>query len=99
MSFKILDSDYQKILNFYKVPIPKSSRLLKKQAEEILATKLCSCIKKVSPKNNESRAIGICTKTVLNRKGFRRGNFSCKKKRQISGLSKTKRRLSIGKKK
>jgi hypothetical protein len=44
---KITDNDYKKILEFYKIPIPKSKRLLKNKAEKILAIKLCRCIKKV----------------------------------------------------
>jgi hypothetical protein len=32
---------------------------------------------------NESRAIGICTKTILNRKGLTRGKFNCKGKKNI----------------
>jgi hypothetical protein len=86
---KITDNDYIKILNFYKISIPKSKRLLKKQAEKILAVKLCRCIKKVDIKN-EARSIGICTKTVLNRKGFTRGKFKCKGKQTVS-FSKTRK--------
>lgn len=88
-------SDYKKILTFYNQPIPKSERLLKNSAENILADKLCTCIKKVSPFGSESRAIGICTKGVLNKKNIRRGNFTCKKRRKINGLVKIKRNLSI----
>jgi len=86
---KITDNDYKKILEFYKISIPKSKRLLKIQAEKILATKLCRCIKKVGLEN-ESKAIGICTKTILNRKGFTRGKFKCKGKSSIL-FSKTKK--------
>lgn len=74
---KITDNDYKKILEFYKIPIPKSKRILQKKAEKILAIKLCRCIKKVDIEN-EARSIGICTKTVLNRKGLTRGKFKCK---------------------
>ena len=81
--------DYQNILKFYKKPIPKSERLLKLQAERIMATKLCRCIKKID-KNNESRSIGICTKTIINNKGFKRGNFSCKKKQKNILIKKNK---------
>ena len=86
---KITDNDYKKILEFYKISIPKSKRLLKNKAEKILAIKLCRCIKKVGLKN-ESRSIGICTKTILNRKGFTRGKFKCKGKQTVS-FSKTKK--------
>ena len=42
-------------------------------------------------KNNKGRAIGICTKTIINNKGFTRGKkFTCKKKQTIR-LSKTKK--------
>jgi hypothetical protein len=71
-------NDYKEILEFYKKPIPKSKRILKKQAEKILASKLCRCIKKID--KNEQRAIGICTKTVINNKGYSRGKFTCKNK-------------------
>lgn len=86
---KITDDDYKKILEFYKISVPKSKRILKKKAEKILAIKLCRCIKKVDIEN-EARSIGICTKTVLNRKGFTRGKFKCKGKQSVS-FSKTRR--------
>lgn len=95
---ELSNSDYKKILSFYNQPIPKSERLLKISAEKILADKLCTCIKKVSPYGEESRAIGICTNAVLNRKGIRRGNFTCKKKRKINGLVKIKKNLSVKRK-
>ena len=76
---ELTNKDYKKILEYYKENIPKSSRLLKMNAEKIIAAKLCRCIKKVD-KTNEARAIGICTKTILNRKGLSRGNFKCKGK-------------------
>ena len=80
---EISDTEYKKILEFYEKPIPRSKRLLKMEAEKILATKLCRCIKKVDVKN-ESRSIGICTKSVINRKGFTRGKFKCKGKKFIT---------------
>jgi hypothetical protein len=80
---ELTNNDYTRILDFYNKPIPKSKRLLKKQAEKILANKLCKCIKKVD-KKNEARSIGICTKTVINNKGFKRGKFTCKKKESMS---------------
>jgi len=76
------NNDYKTILEYYKKPIPKSRRLLKMEAEKILASKLCNCIKKVDP-INESKSIGICTKSVINRKGYSRGKFTCKSKPSI----------------
>jgi hypothetical protein len=71
-------NDYKKVLEFYGKNIPKSKRILKMQAEKIISNKLCRCIKKFDIKN-ESTAIGICTKTVINNKGLKRGKFTCKK--------------------
>ena len=81
-------ADYKNILEFYNKPLPKSKRLLKLQAERILANKLCRCIKRVD-KQNEPRAIGVCTKTIINNKGYKRGKFACKNTPKIS-LSKNK---------
>lgn len=89
-------SDYEKILNYYNIPFSssESSKQIKNKAEEILAEKLCKCIKKVkegSDSNNvgadadadESRAIGICTDTVFRRKGIKHSAFTCKKKPRL----------------
>jgi hypothetical protein len=85
----ITNDDYKNILEYYKISIPRSERITKMQAEKILSTKLCRCIKKLQPKN-ESRAIGICTKTIFNRKGYSRGKFKCKGKKYVL-FSKTKK--------
>jgi hypothetical protein len=84
---ELTSNDYKQILEYYKKQIPKSRRLLKNNAEHILAEKLCKCIKKIEPKN-EARSIGICTKTIFNRKGYTRGKFTCKGKRAVT-LKKT----------
>jgi regulatory protein YycI of two-component signal transduction system YycFG len=76
------NADYKKILEYYQKPIPKSKRLLKDAAEKIMSEKLCRCIKKVD-KENEARAIGICTKTIFNKKGYTRGKFNCKGKSTV----------------
>jgi hypothetical protein len=79
---ELTDEDYKSILKYYNINIPKSRRLLKQKAEGIMAQKLCKCIKKIDPEN-EAKSIGICTKTIINNKGFSRGTFSCKKKQSI----------------
>jgi hypothetical protein len=81
---EITNNDYKKILEYYKQPLPHSRRLIKFNAEKILSQKLCRCIKKVSENNeNEARSIGICTKTIFNRKGYTRGKFKCKKNARV----------------
>ena len=86
MSIELTNEDYVNILTFYKMNIPKSKRLLKKQAESIMSEKLCKCIKAVQKKANKSlegKSIGICTKTIFNNKGFTRGKFKCKKNKTV----------------
>ena len=80
---ELTNNDYKQILEYYNKPIPKSRRLLKNNAEQILSEKLCKCIKKIEPEN-EARSIGICTKTIFNRKGYTRGKFKCRGKRAIT---------------
>ncbi len=74
--------DYVSILSYYKMNIPKSTIRIKQLAEEVMANKLCRCIKKVEP-YNEDKSIGICTKSIFNRKGYKRGKFTCKKKQSV----------------
>lgn len=79
----LTNNDYKTILEYYNKSIPKSTRLLKMEAEKIMSNKLCRCIKKVDPEN-EAKAIGICTKTIFNNKGYTRGKFKCKGKQSVS---------------
>ncbi len=81
--------DYIKILKYYKMRVPNSAKTVKRAAEQMIATKLCRCIKKVGsdlaasqPKSNDKPAtIGICSRSVINRKGLRANSFKCTKKR------------------
>ena len=76
---------------------PDIALFIWKNAEDIISQKLCSCIKKVDA-TNEQKSIGICTKTVINRKGMKRGKFNCKGKKYIT-IKKSKKNLSINVKK
>jgi hypothetical protein len=91
------NNDYKQILEYYNEPIPHSARLTKLNAEHILSSKLCRCIKKVDIKN-EARSIGICTKNIINSKGLIRGKFKCKGKSTIK-LKKNKKTTTIKKRK
>jgi hypothetical protein len=77
------NNDYKEILLYYNKPIPKNNHQLKLNAEKILSQKLCRCIKKVDPKN-EPRSIGICTRSIFNKKGYTRGKFKCKGKSTVT---------------
>ena len=82
MSTRLTNKDYISILKYYNKKIPKSKIVIKIQAEKIMAQKLCKCIKKVDP-IYEAKSIGICTKSIFNRKGLTRGQFQCKKKQSV----------------
>jgi hypothetical protein len=78
MNKKISQSEYITILDYYKIPIPQNKLLLKHEAEKVLATKLCRCIKKVDiNENNETKSIKICSANIFNKKGYTRGTFKC----------------------
>ena len=87
---KLTNKDYKSILLFYNKSIPKSKRILKLQAEQIMAAKLCKCIKKVDPEF-EAKSIGICTKTIFIPKNITRGQFSCKKRRFVNMTKKNRK--------
>lgn len=89
MPSRLTNKDYIRILNYYNINIPKSKILIRNQAEKIMAEKLCKCIKKLD-KENEARSIGICTKTIFNRKGYVRGEFQCKKQQSVKFRKKYK---------
>lgn len=82
MSTELKNKDYISVLKFYKMNIPKSKRLLKQQAENILNDKLCRCIKKLEP-DNEQKSIAICSKSIFTNKKLKHGKFKCKGKRSI----------------
>ena len=96
--------DYIKILNYYDIPISSkdSSKTIKHKAENILAEKLCKCIKKVkkddeysgnnasddnTSSESESKAIAICSNSIFEKKGLERGLFDCKKKPRLINMS------------
>jgi hypothetical protein len=100
---KLNKNDYLDILNYYKIHIDKNikTNVLKKKVEEIIANKLCSCIKKV---NNrilyEDYSIAICNNSVIKKKNLKIYGFNCKKRKTLKkknnvGLLKTNKTLTI----
>lgn len=99
---ELLNKDYLSILSFYNLPVPKHKsgnvnyKKVKIQAENILADKLCRCIKKVakSPKPSkraEARASAICAESVFKKKNLKYNRFKCKKRpKLLSGAKKHK---------
>jgi hypothetical protein len=77
-------TDYEKILSYYKLPFGNLSNAeLKRKAEDILATKLCKCIKAVERKVGAQNAISLCTASVFGKKGLKYFDMSCKGRAQL----------------
>lgn len=94
---KLSKTDYINILEFYKINNINnlSFKEIKNKAEEIIASKLCSCIKKVDPNlENESKAIAICTKNIVKNKGLKINRFTCKNKPKLLTSKKNKNKLT-----
>jgi len=92
---KLLKDDYKKILNYYNLKIPTTKKLLKKKAEDILASKLCKCIKKVSRKRGGDtlKNIGTCRRSVLKKKSLKAFRFKCKNKPMLFTKKNKKHKL------
>ena len=83
-------NDYKSILLYYDINYKKmSNKKIKISAENILANKLCRCIKKV--KKKQKKPIGICKNSVINKKNLKIGRFTCKKKAKIIRNKKTRK--------
>ena len=83
---KLSKQDYIDVLNFYTINFNKDlpKKLLKKMTEKIIAEKLCRCIKKVPNEGfPESRAIGICNNSVVQKKNLGIYKFTCKNKKEL----------------
>lgn len=93
-NYNLLDSDYKKILEYYGKTVPRSKRLLKKNAEDIMARKLCACIKKLGT-SFEPRSIGICTRSVFKTHGLKRGTFKCRKQRKVEMTKRSRKGVSF----
>jgi len=88
-------SDYEKILSYYKLPFANlSSNDIKRKAEDILATKLCKCIKSVEKKTGTQNAISLCTTSVFGKKGLKYFGMSCKGKAQLHAAARKGRKLT-----
>jgi hypothetical protein len=76
-------NDYLKILDYYNI----DSRGMKNKrihavAKDILANKLCRCIKKIAT-TTETRAIAICKNSIFTKKRLTVGRFKCKKRASL----------------
>ena len=86
MEKKLTKSEYIEILKYYEKEIPKNASIgkLKEKAEELVAKKLCECIKSINKqkhKDGEKRSIAICKNAILLKKGVSDKGFRCKDKK------------------
>jgi hypothetical protein len=90
-------TDYEKILSYYKLPFDNlNARELKQRAEDILATKLCKCIKAVEKKVGTQNAIALCTNSVFGKKGLKYFDMSCKgRSRKVRRVAKTRKNILV----
>jgi predicted glycosyltransferase len=96
----LTNKDYLDIISFYKIDVSNmNKRQIKERAENILANKLCRCIKKVDPfVKNEQNAIALCRKTVLLNKNIINYGFRCKGKAKFVPKKGTSKNLAKYKK-
>lgn len=105
-------NDYISILKYYEIePSGMKTKDIKRKAEDILAKKLCRCIKSVDKhkavgnkqdiKQSESKAIAVCKNSVLTKKNLKIAKFKCKRSAKLlssqknNKLMKTKRNLLL----
>lgn len=88
-------TDYMDILKYYKINSKNlSKKQIKNQAENILATKLCRCIKKIDGyPENEKKGIAICTNSILKKRGIKNYGFKCKGTPKFLNKKKTNKKL------
>ena len=91
----LVHKDYLTILKFYGINMSGMKKQdIKEKAENILAIKLCKCIKKINPSGvNESKAIAVCTKSIFHKKGIKANGFKCIPKPRLFANNKTKKVL------
>uniref|UniRef100_A0A6C0IHG1 Uncharacterized protein n=1 Tax=viral metagenome TaxID=1070528 RepID=A0A6C0IHG1_9ZZZZ len=102
-------NDYKSILKYYNIDITgMKTSAIKNKAEDILAEKLCRCIKSVDKYKNkvsEAKAIAICKNSVLTKKNLKIAKFKCKTSAKLlpskknSTLVKIKSKMQLTQKK
>tara|TARA_B110000858_G_C17789605_1_gene469114 strand:+ start:353 stop:673 length:321 start_codon:yes stop_codon:yes gene_type:complete len=86
-------NDYKKIIKYYNIQ-NNEKKTNKELAEDVLANKLCRCIKKVNTsKINEKAAIAICRNHIFKNRKIDFYNFKCKKSRKLISKKGTKKKL------
>ena len=93
MSRTLKIKHYKDILRRYGIKHKKLTRKqIKKRAENIIAKKICSCIKKVKTRD-EKKAIAICISSILKKRKLKVYRFSCKKRPRLLPKRKTRKKI------
>ncbi len=103
MEKKLTKNEYIEILKYYQKDIPTNLTVkeLKDMAENLVAKKLCKCIKEINKdkhKDGENRSIAICKNAILLKKGITDSGFRCKVKKPYITLKKSSNRKKLIKK-
>jgi len=87
--------DHITILKYYSIPYNNLTNFeMEHAAEDILATKLCRCIKKVEKNtNNKKKAIAVCTNSIFKRRNLKVYKYKCDKGHKLITNKKTRKRL------
>ena len=95
---RLTHADYKKILEYYKINVPENISILalKKKAEDALIKKICNCTKKLKSIFRETKANGVCAKSVLKKKALMYHRFTCRKPAHF--IPKSKRLNALHKK-
>ena len=104
--YKLNKKDYLSLLNYYNINSKGLSLLdIKNTAENILANKLCRCIKKVDfyysnkkIKKKKKDIIGICKHSVFTKKNINLYKFKCKKRPSLLSNNKKTHKIFKNKK-
>tara|TARA_Y100000022_G_C13198739_1_gene351653 strand:+ start:100 stop:531 length:432 start_codon:yes stop_codon:yes gene_type:complete len=96
--FLLSRKEYIEILKYYNIIFKENDNIknLRKLSENIIAEKLCKCIKSVSNNiktDDESKAIAICNKSIIQNKKLKIHKFTCKKKPKLLTTKNNKKKL------
>ena len=107
-------NEYKSILKYYNIDITgMKNNIIKKTAEDILAEKLCRCIKAVNmtksksttksksmtkSKRLETKAIAVCKNSVFTKKNLKISKFTCKNKAELLSRKKSTKLVKISRK-
>lgn len=88
-------NDYITVLQYYDISYQDLTLFeMASKAEDILANKLCRCIKKVEKETkNKKKAIAVCTNSVLKQRNLKVYKYKCDKKIQFIPHKKTRKKL------